>query len=113
MRRLSTAVTMVMMLAAAPALAHEGHTHKVMGTVTSVQGQQLEIKATTGKTAVVVLDAKTRIVRGAAAQTAADIKTGDRVVVTGIESKDPSGHERLTAREVKLGRSSEGSRQGS
>ena len=35
--------------------AHEGHTHKVMGTVTSVQGKTVEVKTTDGKSVKVTL----------------------------------------------------------
>lgn len=94
-------------VSAVPAVAHEGHAHRVMGTVSAVHGQELDVEATTGKTTVVVVNAKTRIVRGGAAQKIDDIKTGDRVVVTGTDSKDASGRERLTATEVKLGRAGE------
>ena len=45
-------------------LAHGGHTHKVMGTVSSVQGNHLMVKTADGKTAMVMLDAKTKITRG-------------------------------------------------
>ncbi len=110
MKRLIVGFTFVIALMASPALAHEGHTHRVMGTVSAVHGQELEVQATTGKTAVVVVNAKTKIVRGDASETVAGIKSGDRVVVTGTNSKDASGRERLTATEVKLGRSSDATR---
>ena len=44
--------------------AHEGHTHKVLGTVASVQGNHVEVKTTDGKSVTVMLDAKTKITRG-------------------------------------------------
>ena len=110
MKGLPVVFMFVMALMAAPAVAHEGHTHRVMGTVSAVHGQELEVQATTGKTAVVVVNAKTKIVRGEASETVAGIKSGDRVVVTATETKDASGRERLTATMVKLGRSAEPTR---
>jgi hypothetical protein len=59
-----------------------------MGTVTSVQGSQLELKTTDGKTVKVVLNAKTTFARGKQKVDAASIKTGERVVVEVPSEKD-------------------------
>lgn len=83
---------------AAPAAAHEGHVHKLMGTIAEVHDDCVEIKATTGKTASISLNAKTKILRGTAAIKAADLQVGERVVATAVENKDKS----LTARDVKV-----------
>ena len=80
------------------ARAHTGHAHKVMGTVSSIEGSHLVIKTTDGKNAMVMLDAKTKITRGKTKLTAADVKVGDRVVAEGKEEK-----EMLTAATVQVG----------
>jgi hypothetical protein len=85
-------------LAAPAALAHPGHVHTVMGTIAEVHDGCIEIKATTGKVASVTLNAKTKILRGAAVITAADLQVGERVVATAIENKDKT----LTAKDVKV-----------
>ena len=77
----------VALLVPASIWAHDGHAHKVMGTVTSVDGNHLMVKTTDGKTAMVMLDAKTKVTRGTAKLTAADVKVGDRVVAEGMEDK--------------------------
>jgi hypothetical protein len=82
------------------ARAHEGHDHKVIGTVSSVGGSSLMVKTTDGKTTMVMLNAKTRITRGKAKLTAADVKVGDRVVAEGPEEK-----EMVTAATLQLGTS--------
>jgi hypothetical protein len=82
----------------AVARAHEGHAHKVMGTVTSVQGDSVMVKTSDGKTVMVMLDAKTAITRGKTKVDAAAVKVGERVVAEGNEEK-----EMLMARTVKLG----------
>src|SRR5258706_6332504 len=80
------------------ARAHEGHAHKVMGTVSSVEGNHLMVKTTDGKTVMVMLNAKTAITRGKTKLNIAAVKVGERVVAEGIEEK-----EMITAKTVKLG----------
>jgi hypothetical protein len=78
--------------------AHGGHTHKVMGTVASVQGTHVEVKTTDGKTVMVMLDAKTAITRGKDKLDAAALKVGERVSIDYMQEKDMN-----MARTVKLG----------
>ena len=82
--------------------AHEGHAHKMMGTVSARQGNQLEVKSVDGKTSTITLDEKTKILRGKAKASAQDINPGDRVVVTATEKKDPNGKAVMIASEVRL-----------
>lgn len=89
-----TRVLSVMLAAlflAAPAIAHPGHEHKVMGTIAVIHENHLEVKDQQGKTTALVLDGKTKILRGEVAVKAADLKVGDRVVVTAAESKGKDG----------------------
>ena len=44
--------------------AHGGHAHKVMGTVSSVDGGTVIVKTTDGKTVTVRINAKTKITQG-------------------------------------------------
>ena len=90
---------------ASPALlwAHPGHAHKTMGVVTTIHENHLEVKDTQGKATTFTLDAKTRIRRGKSVLKAADIKTGDRVVVVTNETKDKDGKAIVTVTEVQLG----------
>lgn len=78
--------------------AHTGHAHKVMGTVSSVDGNHLMVKTTDGKTVTVMLDAKTKITQGKTKLTSAALKVGDRIVAEGAQEKDM-----LTAASVQLG----------
>ena len=68
--------------------AHEGHTHKVMGTVASVDGSHLMVKGANGQTVTVMIDAKTKITQGKTTLQAGALKVGDRVVAEGPEEKD-------------------------
>ncbi len=78
-------------------LAHEGHDHKVMGTVARIQDSQLEVKATDGKTVTVTLNDQTKILRGKQKTAKTEIKEGERVVVI-YTSKDKTS----VAKEVRL-----------
>jgi hypothetical protein len=75
-------------VAPAAARAHEGHAHKVMGTVASVDGMKVRVRTADGKTVMVVLDAKTKITQGKTKLEASALKVGDRVVAAGPEGKD-------------------------
>ena len=80
--------------------AHEGHAHKVLGTIARVQATQIEVKTTDGKVLAIVFDAKTPITRGAAKLDATALKAGDRVSVEYTEAKKIN-----TAKTIKLGES--------
>jgi hypothetical protein len=84
-------------------LAHEGHVHKLMGIVTTLHENHLEVKATGGKTSTVTLNEKTRILRGKAKVKVDNIKAGERVVVSATETKGKDGKLTLIATEVRLG----------
>lgn len=96
--------TLAALVLAMPALwAHEGHAHKVMGTVTTIHEMHLEVKDKDGKLSTHVLDAKTKIRRGKSVAALSEIKVGDRVVVTFVQSKDKAGQPVVTVTQVDLG----------
>jgi hypothetical protein len=80
------------------ALAHEGHAHKVMGTIESIDGKNLQVKTTDGKTVMVMLDAKTKITQGTTALQPSALKVGDRLVAEGAEA-----NKMITAATIKVG----------
>jgi hypothetical protein len=80
------------------ARAHEGHPHKVMGTVASVQGSHVEVKGTDGKVVMVMLDDKTTITRGKTKLDATALKVGERVSIEYMQEKSMN-----MAKAVKLG----------
>jgi hypothetical protein len=82
--------------------AHEGHRHKIMGTVSTHRKNQLDVKATDGKTSTITLNEKTRILRGKTKSTADDIRPGERIVVTATETKGTEGNMAMVATEVRL-----------
>lgn len=79
--------------------AHEGHDHKIMGTVSTIHDNRVEVKGTDGKLSTVSLTDKTKILHGTMAMKATDLKAGDRVVVTASGGgKDP-----FVAKEIRVG----------
>ena len=87
-------------IALAPvASAHDGHDHKIMGTVAAIAGSSLDVRGTDGKTTAISLTDKTKIIQGTTVMTRADLKTGDRVVVTA----SGGGKVPFVAKEVRLG----------
>ena len=89
MNRIWIAAVALLVTCAVPAVgfAHGGHAHKVMGTVSSIDGQNLMVKTTDGKTVMVMMDAKTKITRGKVKADAASLKVGERIVAEGAEEK--------------------------
>ena len=97
-------LTFVLAVASVPlTFAHEGHGQKIMGTVSSIHDTQLEVKGTNGKTSMIVLDEKTKVLKGKAAMKRTDLKEGDRVVVTAMPMKGADGKTMLMAEQVSLG----------
>lgn len=103
-RILVSILAAAVLLAWSPALsAHPGHGHKVLGTVSVVDGNHVEVKAADGKVTMHMLDAKTKVKRGKFVVKASDLKVGDRVVVVVAESKDKDGKAVMTVTEVQIG----------
>ena len=98
MKRIVLAAALI--CAMAPFLsAHEGHDHKIMGTIAAIHDNSVEVKATDGKMSTVTLNDKTKILRGTTAVKLADLKAGDRVVVTATGG----GKTPFVAKQIRLG----------
>ena len=98
--RLGTLLTIlaVLTLGTAPRVAaHEGHDHKVMGTVTMAMADHIMVKDTAGKD-VTIQVAKTTKIKGKPAMKVEEIKTGTRVVITAAVEKD-----KMIAKEIQVG----------
>ena len=94
----SLALALALALASAPAFAHGGHEH-VMGTVKTVDapGGKLEVSTTDGKVVAVVLNDKTKCMRGTTVVETKDLAVGERVVVDAAKENG-----QLVAKEIKL-----------
>ncbi|MCL4822324.1 MAG: hypothetical protein KJ067_24615 [Vicinamibacteria bacterium] len=102
MRKAVTVLSWIVLVAAAGTVqAHEGHQHKVMGTVVQVHADEVshvEVKTVEGKTVILACDDKTRFVKGKAAAKLQDVVAGMRVVATTVEQGKS-----IRAVEVQLG----------
>lgn len=100
-RRFAAAFLVLTVLAfgsGAQLLAHEGHDHKVMGTVTMAAADHVMLKTTEGKDLMIQVTKDTKVTKDKQAMRAQDIKVGARVVVTAIEEK-----EQMKAKEIQVG----------
>ena len=79
-------------------LAHEGHEHKVMGTVTMAAADHVMLKDKDGKDVIVKVTKDTKV-RSKPALAIDQIKPGTRVVVTATQAKDQS----FTAKAIEVG----------
>jgi hypothetical protein len=77
------------------ALAHPGHDHKVMGTITAIDGQHVTVKTTDGKELTFAVTPTTKLVRGKVRGSLNELQAGMRVV-----ANVGNGQEPLTAKEV-------------
>ena len=99
MRKLIAFAASLAFVAAAAVQAHEGHTHKMMGTVKAVHADMnhVELTATNGKTSEFYVNSDTKYVKGSGVTSLADLKPGTRVVVEGAMEGT-----KLTAKSVRL-----------
>ena len=77
------------MLASAAPLAHPGHDHKLMGTITAIDGNKVVIKTTEGKDATFQVIPTTSFKRGKQKGAQSELKVGLRVVVNVGDGKEP------------------------
>ena len=87
-----------------PLVAHQGHDHKVLGTVTMAAADHVMLKAKDNKDVTVYLTRDTKVVRDKKAIKVEDIKTGLRVVITATTVKE-NNVEKMMAKQVELGAS--------
>ena len=99
-RRMTMALAAVFTLAlvsGSVVRAHEGHDHKIMGTVTMAAADHVMLKDTDGKDVTVKVTKDTKV-KAKTTVKVEDIKAGTRVVIT-AEEKDKS----FTAKTIEVG----------
>ncbi len=89
MKKLLLAALAFTVLASAAPLAHPGHDHKLMGTITAIDGNKVVIKTTEGKDATFQVIPVTSFKRDKAKGTQTDLKVGMRVVVNVGDGAEP------------------------
>ena len=94
-------VVVILMLAmSTAALAHAGHGH-VMGTVTKVTSDSIQVKTANGETKDVVIDSKTTYTKSGKNASVSDVTEGARVVIDAHAMKGMPNM--LHAESVKIG----------
>jgi hypothetical protein len=83
-------------------LAHVGHDHKVLGTVTMAAADHVMLKDKDNKDVTVYLTRETKVLKDKKPVKVEDIKTGLRVVITAITVKE-NNVEKMMAKQVELG----------
>jgi hypothetical protein len=85
MTRRTAVLAAVFLTAPIVGMAHEGHEHKLMGTVTAVQadGDRVEIKTVKGERAAFLVSANTKFLKGTSATARTALTPGTRVVAEG------------------------------
>ena len=96
---ISAAAVMTMTLGGV-AIAHPGHEHKIMGTVTMAAADHVMLKDKDGKDATVSLHKDTKFLRAKKAMKASDVKVGMRIVVTAVSDGDD---DKSIAKVIELG----------
>jgi hypothetical protein len=94
MKKFLFAVLALSLLVPALPMAHPGHEHKTMGTVTSVEKAKLAVKTTEGKDVTFEILPTTSFKRGKDRGMQTDLKAGMRVVVV------TAGETELKAKEI-------------
>ena len=99
-RRTAIALVALFVLAlTGPAvLAHEGHDHKIMGTVMMAAADHVMLKDKDGKDVTVKVTKDTKV-KSKPALKVEEIKAGTRVVITATQAKDKS----FTAKSIEVG----------
>jgi hypothetical protein len=101
MRRLTTvllAITVLALTMGSRLLAHEGHNHKVMGTVTMAAADHVMVKDKDGKEVTIRVTKDTKV-KSKPPMKVEEIQTGTRVVITAAMEKDKT----LTAKTIEVG----------
>lgn len=93
--------TVLLVLGASTAAAHDGHAHLVMGTVTTRADTAIEVKTPSGESLTIAVNAKTVVTRDKRKVGLAEVQAGRRVVVDIGNGEDP-----LIAREIRVGATS-------
>lgn len=102
-RRLILAITAAAVMTTAfagVAIAHPGHEHKIMGTVTMAAADHVMLKDKDGKDATVVVNKDTKFLRAKKAMKVSDVKVGMRIVVTAVTDDND---DKSIAKVVELG----------
>jgi hypothetical protein len=101
-RRLILAMLAAMVIMPLSAVAHEGHDHRVLGTVTMAAADHVMLKDTDNRDVTVHLNSDTKALRDKKPARVEDIGAGIRVVITAAIVKK-NNVEMMVAKVIELG----------
>lgn len=87
-RRLILTLLSSLLAAPLPLLAHPGHAHKILGTVTAVTASSVDVLDRSNEKTTFAITKDTKIRVGKAAGSIKDVRTGLRIVVEAEEEED-------------------------
>lgn len=87
-----------MSMGAVGAFAHDGHVHKIMGTVTARDATHVEVRTPSGENLSIAITPKTTATRNKRRIPLSEVQVGRRVVVAIGNGEDP-----LQAGEIQVG----------
>jgi hypothetical protein len=97
-RRIAFLAVAALTLTVRIAIAHDGHIHRIMGTVTARDAKHLEVKTPSGENLSIAINAKTTATRNKRKVSLDEVQVGRRVVVDIGNGEDP-----LIAGEIQVG----------
>ena len=97
-KRSALATLVAIALSTGSVLAHDGHDHIIMGTVTARDAKHVDVKTPSGEVLSIAVNEKTVTLRAKKKSTFEDVQVGRRVVVNIGNGEDP-----LIAREIQVG----------
>ncbi len=89
MKTMLLAIACVALLAPTVALAHPGHEHKLLGTITAIAGNKISMKTTEGKDVTFSVIPTTSFKSGKGRGAQSDLKVGLRIVVNAGDGAEP------------------------
>ena len=95
------AILTLVVAAPSVASAKAAHSHKVAGTISSIQDNKVTVKEDDGKTVTVMLNSKTQFSRGKATAERSALKVGEHIVAHGSDERGG-----ILATTVKISKSS-------
>ncbi|MBI4266724.1 MAG: hypothetical protein HY657_20345 [Acidobacteria bacterium] len=98
MTRLGCVAVLLTTLTVPVVWAHDGHVHKIMGTVTARGDEVVEVRTPSGEVLSIAINAKTVVRRDKRKVAVTAVEVGRRVVVDIGNGEDP-----LIAREIQVG----------
>lgn len=86
--KLLMGLTLIVAASLAPVLAHPGHTHKILGTVTAVTEKSVDVLDRNNEKTTFAITKDTKIRAGKSAGSIKDVRNGLRIVVEAEEDED-------------------------